>query len=264
MAEAELKAGDYRVIFLPDKGMNFISLKRGEIEAIDQSTKDLFETRYAGLGALIGPHFHHRAEALIPNFARENFPFLAHVTSKEPFSHGIGRYAPWTVEKLSDTQLKALLKGDDEWKGVSLRQLEGQDFTMRYEAELTPKGLNIDLSVMSETDSVIGLHTYYAAQKGRVRAKAQEGDVDYEVGEPIDASFHPSPNPLRGEMTLETSSHTVKVEYSSDNEENSFQIWHPEGASFVCMEPLSASNPRKPKLSVSRLKVFISIEGGTR
>ena len=56
--------------FLPEKGMNMISYKKGTLEVIDQSTKNLFDERFAGLGALIGPHFHPSRRNARPSPAR--------------------------------------------------------------------------------------------------------------------------------------------------------------------------------------------------
>ncbi len=275
-----IEAGDYAAIFMPEKGMNFVSLKKGAVEALDQSTKSLFEERYAGLGPLIGPHFHHRK--IIPRIEYpEHFPHLANVKGDEPFSHGIGRYAPWTVENQSENRIKAVLRGEDKWHNVFLKDLEGQDFTMQYEAAVTPEGLEIQLSVSSETESVVGLHTYYALSggKGCVRARVrnhyndqgtlklipstwnygEDHTLTFPLSEPSDYGFQPYPDPFHGEMELETASHGIQVQYWCDNEENSIQMWHPERASFVCMEPLSAKDPRKPRLTVSQLKILISI-----
>ena len=132
--------------FAPDKGMNLLSYKKGDIEVIDQSTKGLFDERCAGLGALIGPHFHHRNSRIVPPVEDKSlFPHLAALRAKgvkEPFSHGIARYVPWKVEA-SDNRIHAELSGKDEWKGVPIAQLEGQDFTMTYTASLESSGLNI-------------------------------------------------------------------------------------------------------------------------
>lgn len=273
------------VCFLPNKGMNFISYKKGDKEAIDQSTKPLFEERYAGLGAMIGPHFHHRYPGVIPPVKDESlFPHIAKVKaqgSKEPFSHGIGRYAPWRVESRTENSLHAVLSGEDAWNGYLLKELEGQNFMMHYSAELIPEGLVISLSVKSETESVVGLHTYYALShgKGRVIARVRDTYIDkseelpipsswnysedhtliYPLEQDTDFGFHPFPDPLHGKVTMECETHTLVVQYWCENEENSFQLWHPKGASFVCIEPLSAKDPRKPKLSVSTLKILISI-----
>lgn len=244
----QLRAGDYTVTFVPGRGMNFVSLKKGSIEIIDQATQSLFEERNAGLGAFIGPHFHHR-------------PWV----KKEPYSHGIGRYVPWKVESASEKEVRAVLRGSDVWNGVALKELEGQDFTMYYSAIATLEGIEIHLSVQSETESVVGLHTYYALTNGEGRVKAQIAEKDhvlnlaFKTSGLTDLNFHPYPDPLKGVVELKTEGYGVRVEYACDNEENSFQLWHPESVSFVCIEPLSAKDPRKPKLSASQLKVRISV-----
>lgn len=269
--------------FSPSMGMNFTSYRRADREVIDLSTKALFDERYAGLGAMIGPHFHHRNPNVIPPIKNPSlFPHIARIHSqKDPFSHGIGRYAPWTVESVGPSHLKSVLKGEDTWHGVPLKELEGQDFSMEYEAKMTPMGLEIHLAVKGETESVIGLHTYYAltAGRGKVRAKVQNHYNDQGVLKPMDRSwyygedqtliydlesaadygFHNFPDPLHGSVLLETGPNRLQVQYWCDNEENSWQLWHPKGASFVCIEPIAAKDPRKPRLTVNRLKILISI-----
>lgn len=271
--------------YLPWQGMNFISFKKDEIEIIDLSTRSLFEERFAGLGAMIGPHFHHRNPSLIPKIQEEErFPHIVRLKAKgvsEPFSHGIGRYAPWKIKEISDKHCFAELKGSDEWNGVKLAILEGQDFVMQYHAEMTKEGLSIELSVVSEKDSVMGLHTYYALPKGKNKVYSyiqpkysDKGELKqipsswnfkedhlltYEFKEEIDYGFYPFPNLMEGAIWLETSSYTVKISYETKNDENSWQLWHPMNVSFVCIEPLSAKNPRKPILSVNSIKIRISI-----
>lgn len=275
--------GPLEARFSPAQGMNLLSYKKGDIEAIDQSTRPLFEERYSGLGALIGPHFHHRKQ--IPPVPDPSlFPHIALLQSRgvnEPFSHGIGRYAPWTVTALSENSVEATLSGKDEWKGVRLSQLEGQDFIMSYKAALHSEGLAIDFSVASEFDSVIGLHTYYALSQGRNSVVShvcnhlfdqgnlkpipsewnynKEGLLNFDLENPCDFGFLPFPDSLKASILLKTETHSLRVQYHCENEENSWQLWHPQGASFVCIEPLSAKNPRKPCLTVSRLQILISI-----
>jgi hypothetical protein len=161
-------------IFLPGQGMNLSSYKLGDIEVIDQSTRALFDERFAGLGALIGPHFHHRK--VIPPVKDESlFPHIARIKAKgivEPFSHGIARYAPWVAEA-TEKKVTAKISGKDTWNGVPLADLEGQNFIMNLTAELTPKGLSIQLSVVSDTDSIVGLHYYYRLTNGRGKVISQ-------------------------------------------------------------------------------------------
>lgn len=279
------KGESLSVCFVPQKGMNFISYKKGQIEALDQSTQAIFEDRFSGLGALIGPHFHHRKPNLIKSVKNEAlFPYIGRLKARgihEPFSHGIGRYAPWTIVFVNQSELKATLSGEDVWNGESLKDLEGQNFKMSYHARLTPEGLAIELSVKSEQASVVGLHTYYALSGGEgqitTHVAAETNDqgilkpiqgspwnyskpiLNYDLKNEIDNGFYPAPDSCHGSVLMKTRTHALKVEYWSPTSENSLQIWHPKQASFVCIEPLSAKDPRNPRLSESSLKILISL-----
>lgn len=270
--------------FLPDKGMNMISYKRGEIEVIDQSTRSLFEERYAGLGALIGPHFHHRKTELLPQIKDESlFPHIARVKAKgilEPFSHGIGRYAPWQAQA-TETKVIAVLTGKDLWNGVALSTLEGQNFKMTFTAEMTPNGLKIEISVVSDSDSLVGIHYYYHLPqgKGTIFSEVQDKIIENQEIKPlpeqwreeskhrikialdrsIDCTFHPAPNPLKGNILLDAGTYCLRTQYESISQENSWQLYHPEGASFVCVEPISSQDPRHPNLTVSNINIQLEI-----
>lgn len=270
--------------FLPDKGMNLISFKKGDLEIIDQSTKNLFEERFAGLGALIGPHFHRRKPETIPPIQNEElFPHIARVKSKgvlEPFSHGIARYAPWKAEA-ETSHVKAKISGKDQWNGVALASLEGQNFQMELEAHLRENGLFIHLSVVSDTASLVGLHYYYALPggKGRVISEVQnqvaiEGALapipsdwqfdsqqrlTFDLKKEADFTFRPYPNPLKGNILLETEEYQLRTRYECACAENCWQLYHPKEASFVCIEPISAQDPRHPNLSVSSLIIHLEI-----
>lgn len=270
--------------YLPEKGMNMVSFKKGDIEVIDQSTQDLFQKRFAGLGALIGPHFHHRKPSIIKPIPDESlFPHIAYLKSQnilEPFSHGIARYAPWQAE-FSQNSLRAEIRGKDTWNGVALSQLEGQDFHMIFESTLTAAGLKLHFSVVSEADSLVGLHYYYRLpeKKGIVKSLVQDFYIKEGVKEKIptfwnydnqklltlpldqgfDDTFYPFPNVKEGKITLETSEYQLIVSYQCKCQENCWQLYHPDGASFVCMEPISSQDPRHPNLTASEIWVELQI-----
>ncbi len=263
--------------------MTLISFRRGDVELIDQSTRATFEERYAGLGVLIGPHFHRRRKEVVPKVANEElFPHIARVKAKgihDPFSHGIGRYAPWKAQATSNT-VTATLSGKDQWNGVPLASLEGQNFTMKYDAELKPEGLAIKMSVVSDADSLVGLHYYYALPdgKGRVIAHVQNKMIDHGEKRPIpndwnydeqrrlvfeldkdaDFTFRPFPDSRNGEIVLETKAYNLVTRYRCLCDENSWQLYHPAGASFVCIEPISSQDPRHPNLTVSSIEVLLT------
>lgn len=272
--------------FLPEKGMNLISFKKGNVEVIDQSTVSLFEERFAGLGALIGPHFHRRRPETLPHISDESlFPHIARVKAKgvaDPFSHGIARYAPWTSFTATETAITASLSGKEMWKGIPLSALEGQNFKMNFKAELTAAGLCLDLDVVSDTDSLVGIHYYYHLPegKGTIVSSVQPTYIDQGVRKPLpescnvspqrvltfdlqeetDCTFFPYPNAREGKILLETASYRLITTYSCQSQENSWQLYHPKGASFVCIEPVSAQDPRHPNLSVSSIKIVLNIE----
>lgn len=256
--------------FALSQGMNLLSYKKGSVEIIDQSTKDLFDERSAGLGALIGPHFHRRKKEVIPKIANEElFPHIAKVRAKgieDPFSHGIGRYAPWTLISQSANHVHAQLTGKDLWNDVALSTLEGQNFSMSFNAKLEKNGLFLNLSIVSETDSLIGIHYYYALPNGRGRILSQirgeNGEVmqlNCELNEFIDQTYHPFPDLLTQTIVLETDQYQLKTTYQSPSAENCWQLYHPNNASFVCIEPISAKNPKYPNLSVSALQIQLEI-----
>jgi hypothetical protein len=269
--------------FLPAEGMTLSSFKRDQIEAIDPHSLKGFEDRHAGLGVLIGPHFHRRKQALVPALPDESlFPHIARCKAQgihDPFSHGVARYAPWRAT-CTDNCIKAELSGKDLWQGVPLKVIEGQDFEMRMKAELLQTGLHLDLSVVSESDSLIGIHYYYALPQGQKKILSRiqpfcldhgeqkpidpswlhsDNRIEVPLKGPIDLTFYPYPDPLSGEIELITDAYSLKTQYSSLSAENSWQLYHPEEASFVCIEPLSAKDPRHPNLTASSLTLNLMI-----
>lgn len=270
--------------FLPEKGMNLISFKRGDIEVIDQSTVSLFDERFAGLGALIGPHFHRRYTPVLPKIADETlFPHIARVKAKgvqDPFSHGIARYAPWKSTN-TESSISAVLTGKDTWNGLPLAALEGQNFTMHYRAAFVGDTLQIDMDIVSDVDSVVGIHYYYHLPQGKgmvvsevqpdclIEGKLQKlqpewrGDAPHKLAfnldNEADYTFYPYPDPRKAKIVLDAISYRLTTTYESPSQENCWQLYHPKGASFVCVEPISAQDPRHPNLTVSSLKITLEV-----
>jgi hypothetical protein len=273
--------------FAPHRGMNLMSFKKGGLEILDQSTTPLFMERGAGLGALIGPHFHHRPPQAIKKkqFDSSLFPHIAKQLSQgisEPFTHGIARYVPWNYE-YTDTQIHATLKGKDLYKGVYIKDCEGQDFEMVLEAKLVHDGLILHFTIQSEYPSVIGFHYYYAHKspsyvqayvKDCYRDKdatlplpsswydSTKHKLHFDLIEEADFGFYPFEHPEQPycQISLKQSLSILHIEYTSSNEQStSWQLYHPKEASFVCIEPLSALNPRSPILSASNLQLKLSV-----
>lgn len=270
-----------QAIFLPGQGMNMISFKKGDIEVIDQSTQALFEERFAGLGALIGPHFHRRHTPALPKIKDESlFPHIARIKAHgvaDPFSHGIVRYAPWKATA-TDTSVSASISGKDMWNGVPLADLEGQNFKMNFKANLTSTTLEIDLDVVSDTDSLVGIHYYYHLPNGTgtVTSAVQPNDkgkqdlpdfihlndqniMTFDLDHESDNTYYPFPNPREGKITLDTGTYKLITSYSCASQENCWQLYHPKGASFVCIEPISSKDPHHPNLTASSIHISLAI-----
>ena len=258
----QLLSGELKAIFDPEKGMNLLSYSKGGLEVIDPATDSLFRERFAGKGALIGPHFHQRPKARVKPISNPSaFPHLKFMEGRpDPFSHGIARYVPWKFEA-DQTSIRAKLSGKDLYQEMKLADIEGQNFELDFRATLTDR-LHIEYSVVSDTDSVVGLHTYYRLVNGKgvVRSKVKEEpfDLALELDKPYDLNFHPF-RPREGSIALETIDYSLAIEYKAPSEEISWQLFHPQGATFVCLEPISAYNPRSPHLTSSSIEVNIEI-----
>lgn len=271
--------------FAPENGMNLLSYKRDKIEAIDQSTRPLFEERSAGLGALIGPHFYHlKDEDLPPPVDETLFPHIAKERAKgnkDVFSHGIGRYVPWNYT-CDETSIQARLSSIDNYKGNLLSELEGTNFVMTFNASLEEKGLVLHLSVKSEKAGIVGLHYYYKilGNNAFVQSSVQnvynvmgdfkplpdewtEGNIHnlkFNLSQEADYGFLPIEEDHSADITLVNETYNIHIQSHTGNEEHSWQLWHPKEASFVCIEPLSAKNPRQRLPQNGYLDVVISIE----
>lgn len=278
------KGATLEATFAPLQGMNLTSLTIHGHQVLDVSTMDLFKQRNAGLGALIGPHFHHRHPLQIPsNTSLHLFPHVSQLPAgqKEPFSHGIARYVPWRYES-SSTQIKAWLSSKDLYHGIPLKTFEGFDFEMKLEAMLLHDGLLLDYFAESSIPNVIGFHYYYPASpealveshvKPFVRTQSGWEGLDlpffdkthqkltYPVSQAADLGFMPiqDPNSSGYTITLKYPRGSLQISYLSSNDDTtSFQLFHPKGASYVCLEPLSSLTPFAPTTKRNRLQMKLS------
>lgn len=274
-----------QAVFAPYHGMNLLSYSRDGIEVIDQTTHDEFVTRYSGHGPLIGPHFHEFTEHTLPEgVTGERFPHVQVMKErkrKDPFSHGIARYAPWTYMH-SGTQIQGELHGKDVWNGVPLQDIEGQDFEIRFEARLLSTGLFLKYSIQSEHPSVIGLHYYFALHgdnpyfQTHVRPKRNvDGTLSaiptdwlvkgkdllhLPLNSAYDCGFFPDADEKGVRASLFTEAFTLNTHYFVPNSmEFMVQVYRPEGAAYCCIEPLTAQEPRMPILNHSQLECKLEI-----
>lgn len=264
----QIDGSTLQVSFVPEKGMNLVSLKKDQIELIEQSTTPLFEERCAGLGALIGPHFHHMKEQYIPKPCPENlFPHIPKIIAKggkDYFSHGIARYVPWKYQ-VEEYKIFGKLSSVDLYENHPLAELEGLNFYMTYEAELLEDRLRIRISSNSDLFSVVGLHYYFSLpSNGEINAQihpyyysagekkelpkkwlGKNGNLHLLIDDELDYGFIPKLQQGTGKVIYTNSSYRLELRITPEEDsEVSFQVYHPLDAHFVCIEPISATNPR--------------------
>ena len=276
----------FEATFLPDQGMNLSSLKYGDLELIDQSTKGLFDDHLGGLGPIIGPHFYQRDKVLVAHVPDDNmFPHISRVYKSgkvDPFSHGIGRYVSWNWSS-TDRSISANISGLDACQGVTLAALEGFNFDMEFRAKMHDSAMDIYMSVQSmESPTVAGLHYYYAinGENGRVVLPSVDKYCDrgawrsipdewrdeytenvvFDLVQESDYTFKPNTSDFTGIAVLETDSYSLKIGYEAGSDEHAFQLYHPQNASYVCIEPITATNPREAKSMKNTIKIRMEID----
>ena len=270
-------------VFAPEYGMNLLSFTKDGKEYIARETEGEFSRRFGGLGALIGPHFYHRKYDTIPSVDASIFPHIANLDlskQTDPLSHGIGRYCAWNYSETSTT-ITGHLSGKDTQQGWTLASLEGFDFDLHFSCHVNAHGLDITYEVQSEHPATtIGLHYYLALPGGEGFVnidckeeyndlgtwkaiprewKNDKGQLYFNLQQPSDFGFLPSGNKQEGKATLFAPDRTLEVSYKASSKEHAFQLYHPKDTTFVCIEPVSAINPRDPKGSSHKLHIRLHI-----
>lgn len=270
--------------FDADRGMNLFTFRKNGTEVIDQSTHADYLQTGCGLGPLIGPHYGSRHPEAIPPIKEESLQAHVEVMRKhgyeDPFFDGVARYAPWQTEQ-TDTTLKATLNGKNTLNNVPLAQLEGQAFQLLMDASLDAHGLHIDLSVVSDTDSVMGIDYRFALPHGKGTLTSDVAKIGLHEGKQTEIShalridekhtlrldlsqpaywgFYPYLNPLKGNILLETETYALRTTYSCQSQENTWIVRRPEKHPYVSLCPLSAKNPWCPNLTVSSIHINLEI-----
>ncbi len=279
-----LKHGPYEATFLPNSGMNLASFRKGDLEIIDQSTRSDFEQTGAGLGCLIGPHYGDRKSEVIPQVPNlELFPQVASMQQRNAadlFHSGVGRYAPWQILNSSPDTVSAAITGKQEWNGTTLGFIENQNFRMTCEAQLNEKGLQITLSVVSDSDSIVGFAHRYHLPDGNGTLVANVDDkiwqklessplptewnytntrLQLELPDEANMTFHPILDPLQAQILLQTSTHTLRVNYHAPSQQNCWHLFRKKNSTWASIQPLSAKFPVRPTLTVSSISLSLEV-----
>lgn len=249
---------EYTASFDEERGLNLVSFKKNGLEIIDQSES-------SKKGPIIGPHFHVHTTHTAPD-------------GKE-YHHGLGRYAKWSNVVHSETQIRANISGSEKLGEYTLAELEGQQFEMRFDIRLIPSGLRLKLEVISDEPSMCGFHYYYKLgpnpiihaevndqynDQGTLKKIPAEWKKDkqlyFDLTQEADFGFVPAQNQYDHKIVYQNDNYELNIVYlPAHPDEVQFQIYTPKDASFVCIEPMSAVEPRKPKLKHSLLEMKLEI-----
>lgn len=236
--------------FEAEGGLRLISFKREGIEVIDQKSQSSDEKRIEGV---IGPHLYQE----------------------------ILNQIPWQIEQ-KENRFIGTLTGKDIWNDKPLSNWIGQNFKMLMNAELTSRGLILDLSIVSDTDSLIGfdVHYFLPQKKGVVQSEVKDfyydpeiklkkipkewdystlGLLTHSLDHECNYAFHSLKNPLKGSILLHTDDFTVATRYSCHCQENCWQLVHATESDYVSIKPMSAQNPWRTNLTVSGIQIELEI-----
>jgi hypothetical protein len=285
MAHCETK-GDIEAVVSPEMGMSLVHFSINHIPLLQKSRKDDFLEARKGLGPLILPHFNQRPSfPKVPEEVLENcthINYLKKLGVKDPFQHGIGRYAEWEYEvkeKENGVSVTGILAGKADFKGIPVSEIVGFDFTAFVTYTLSEGSLSVKFDITGEEPVAAGIHFYYTLPSeggssaslsvdsiGKLeddslfefsdhQRKGKFYDLPLEGGH--DTVFYPV-NEADGfaRYKLVTPGYRldtrVKIEGNKEQTFDSVVVFNPEGSDFVCIEPLSEENglvPSKKKFS---------------
>lgn len=83
--------------------------------------------------------------------------------------------------------------------------------------------------------------------------------LNFDLTQAADFGFRPLSKDFSTQVFLQTQDHSLTISYQGTDAENSWQLYHPIDSSFVCIEPLSAKNPRGLVQHSSCIRVKIEI-----
>lgn len=260
-----------RVVVSPAFGMSLIDFAVDGEALLDTTRTETFHACRKGLGSLILPHFNQRKD--FPDVETEAFPHVAHLRRlgvRDPFQHGVGRYAPWRYQA-AGSSITGCLEGQDLLGGCRARAITGFDFAARVSYRLVDGGLGLELELTADAPVEAGIHYYYDL-KDRCSATVQmplEGSDQPAVfgfQQAYDDVFHPAHHTDCVTYTLTTATYLLRtrVPVCGHPEENfdAVVLFSPAQASFVCIEPLTfaqrSENTRK------RIRTEIVLEAQRR
>ena len=183
-----------------------------------------------------------------PDLDYDRFPHIQHLllsNVKDPFQHGLGRYASWSYEQ-NNNQVIGFLKSDDRLHDYTLRELAGFDFTASLTYSLREGSLEIAFDLVADHPVATGIHYYYDLKnRNTASVMIPQDDLTTTVlfDRALDDVFIPSTNSEEVTYTLQTETYILNTRVKTVGPPaetfDSVVIFSPENENFVCIEPIS-------------------------
>ena len=259
-----LDDGRVETVVVPEMGMSLVRFSVEGEQLLDLSREQAFLDFRKGLGPVILPFFGQRSA--FPELDYDRFTHVDHLRKsnvRDPFQHGVGRYASWAVEE-SKNGVTGYLRGDDRLNDCMLRDLTGFDFNASLTYRLVDGALEISFDVSADHPVATGIHFYYDLKNrdtATVKIPQKDGTTTVRFDRGLDDVFQPAL--ARGELTciLETDSYSLdtRIRTTGAPEEtfDSVVVFSPEGESFACIEPISYIVRSENTKKANRGKIFL-------
>jgi len=239
-----------RAIISPTFGLSLIDLCFQDEPILDRSREKAFYESRKGLGPLILPHFNQRKS--IPEVDLEAFThvrYLQLMNVRDPFQHGVARYAEWRYSADRDS-VTGSLTSEDRIKGYTIAEITGFAFEAEICYRITESGLNIHFDLNAEQPVEAGIHFYYdlknrnsAVVELPVEGQSKPAVFHFDRGH--DTTYLPSKTNSFATYTLRTDRYVLRTIVPVLGDPSStfeaVTLFSPEGERFVCIEPLSFS-----------------------
>lgn len=240
----------------PEMGMALMDFTVYNRSILNQDLKEDFLKYRKGLGPIILPHFNQASPVTFESVDINNekyrmfshIKYLREIGILHPFQHGIARYVSWNYQENNNTII-GTISGNDKVNNVSLKDLNGFDFSCRVIYKLFQNYLSILLETSGEMPVASGIHFYYDSvnEKSTISLNACNSEDTIRI-----ISLNKNHNdvliPIADEngfahCLLQTSQYNLLTKFMTEgNPETVFDsivVFSNIDKRFVCIEPIS-------------------------
>lgn len=253
-----------QAVVAPGMGMSLVRFSVDGEQLLDLKREQAFLDYRKGLGPIILPFFGQRST--FPELDYDRFVHVEHLRKsnvRDPFQHGVGRYASWAIEE-DKNSVTGYLRGDDRLNDFMLRDLTGFDFTASLTYRLVDGALEISFDVSADHTVATGIHFYYDLKNrgtATVKIPQKDGITTVRFDRALDDVFQPAEASGEVTCTLETDSYSldtrIRTTGAPEDTFDSVVVFSPQGESFACIEPVSYLVRSENTKQANRGKIFL-------